>query len=110
MYRSAKAHSGVTCWKCVATVEVPDSESAVRTVFDAYYTWEHRKLWDTTFHADSGELCKLGNERRTLDYSRTLPVLGGVISARDFVDLREWSHAPATVRHMHHLIVAWYWS
>jgi len=98
--RSSKESGGATCWKCSAIVEVPSStdhpagrEEAVRQVFDACRLWEHRRVWDTAFQAEgSGELMQLGHERRVLDYSLTRPALGGLISPRDFVDLREWSY------------------
>lgn len=104
VYRSV--HDGVTVWKCEAVLEAPKTETsptaAVQTVFEAYYEWVHRLQWDKAFHPDSGQVLQLA-DRRTLDYSRTLPALGGVISPRDFVDLREWAWADDA----HTVISAW---
>jgi hypothetical protein len=98
----------MTVWKCEATLSAPATlatspTKAVRTVFETYYEWEHRLQWDKAFHPDSGQVLQLDGDRRTLDYSRTLPALGGVISARDFLDIREWTWADDDQT----IIVAW---
>jgi len=87
----AKASSGPSyIYKGETTFKLKGKDS-VRETWNLLQNWNHRIKWDVSINELSKELKSI-NEFTSIDYSVTNPALGGVISSRDFVDLRSWEN------------------
>eukprot|EP01120_Amphizonella_sp_Union-15-10_P000202 TRINITY_DN1023_c0_g1_i1.p1 TRINITY_DN1023_c0_g1~~TRINITY_DN1023_c0_g1_i1.p1 ORF type:complete len:231 (-),score=40.74 TRINITY_DN1023_c0_g1_i1:89-781(-) len=84
--------SEAALWKVETSFTFKDKDSAA-TLFLANHDWDKRLKWDPSVTAKSRTLKKI-DDHVSVDYSASAPALGGLISTREFIDLRCYEIGP----------------